>query len=169
MKFDVTFTGRRSLKGRKNPGLNWRSFDLQLKALPMSYIPIQVAAWLFQNLRQQLFFFFFSLCFQQAMTISYCIGGLVVEFSPAVGGPGFDSPPMHLRSNVVKACRTNYFMKFDVTFYGLPSDPFLFFVFLFLGLQQALTIVYCIGDSVLEFLPATWETGFRFSANAFTI
>ena len=35
--------------------------------------------------------------------------------------PGFDSSPMHLRFSVVKVCRGNYFMKFDVTFTGCWS------------------------------------------------
>ena len=42
-QFDVTLTGRRSLK---HPGLNRRPFNMQSKALPLSYIPVQVAPWL---------------------------------------------------------------------------------------------------------------------------
>ena len=37
------------------------------------------------------------------------------------------------------------------------------------ALQQALTIVFRISGSVVEFLPTTQETGVRFPANAFTI
>ena len=37
------------------------------------------------------------------------------------------------------------------------------------ALQQALTLFYRIGGSVVEFSPATRETGVRFPANAFTI
>ena len=53
-----------------------------------------------------------------------------------------------------------------------PTFP-LFFSFFFFALvpavQQALTIFFRIGGSVVEFSPATRETGFRFPANAFTI
>ena len=91
MKFDVTYTGRRSLKGRGHPGLNRSSFDLQSKALPLNYIPVQVAPWLLQNSKHPHFpifffhFFFFALvpAVQQALTIFCRIGGSVVEFSPA--------------------------------------------------------------------------------------
>ena len=49
MKFNVTFTGLRSLKGRGLPGLNRRPFDPQSKALPLSYILVKVASWLLHN------------------------------------------------------------------------------------------------------------------------
>ena len=64
MKFDVSFTWRRSLKGRGHPGLNWRSFDLQLKTLPLSYISVQVTPRLLQNSTHKNFpIFFFSVFF----------------------------------------------------------------------------------------------------------
>ena len=59
MKFDVTYTGRRSLKCRGHPDLNRRLFDLQSKALPLSYIPVQVAPWLLQNSKPHISPFFF--------------------------------------------------------------------------------------------------------------
>ena len=62
MKFDITYTGRRSLKGRGHPVLNRRPFDLHSKALPLSYIPVQVAPWLLQNTKRlhfRIFFIFF--------------------------------------------------------------------------------------------------------------
>ena len=96
MKFDVTYTGRRSLKGR---GLNRRPFALHLNALPLSYIPVQVAPWLLQNTKHPHFpiffhFFFFALvaAFQQALTIFCRIGGSVVEFSPATRETGVQFP-----------------------------------------------------------------------------
>ena len=47
---------------------------------------------------------------------------------------------------------------------------FSFFFFAFVAaLQQAFTIFCRIGGSVVEFSPATRETGVRFPANAFTI
>ena len=94
MKFDVTYTGRRSLKGRGHLGLNWRPFDLQSKAVPLSYIPVQVAPWLLQNSKHPhfpiLFHFFFALVasLQQAFTIFCRIGGSMVEFSPAMRETG---------------------------------------------------------------------------------
>ena len=124
MKFDVTYTGRRSLKGRGHPDLNRRLFDLQSRALPLSYIPVQVAPWLLQNSKHHIspFFFIFFLALvaalQQAFAIFCRIGGSVVEFSPATRETGVDSPPMHLRSSIVRVCRANYFMKFDVTYTG---------------------------------------------------
>ena len=104
MKFYVTYTGCRSLKGRGHLELNWRPFDLQSKALLLSYIPVQVAPWLLQNSKHPHFSIFFH-----------------------------------------------------------------FFVALMAALQQALTIVFRISGSVVEFSPATQETGVRFPANAFTI
>ena len=98
MKFDVTYTGRRSLKGRGHSGLNRRPFDLQLKALPLSYIPVQVALWLLQNSKHPhfpvFFHFFFALvgALQEALTISFRIGGSVVEFSPATRETGVRFP-----------------------------------------------------------------------------
>ena len=65
MKFDVTYTGRRSLKGRGHPGLNRRPFDLQSKALPLSYIPVQVAPWLLQNSKHPHFPIFFHFFFSR--------------------------------------------------------------------------------------------------------
>ena len=44
-----------------------------------------------------------------------------------------------------------------------------FFFALMAALQQALTIVFRISGSVVEFSPTTQETGVRFPANAFTI
>ena len=58
---------------------------------------------------------------QQALTIFYCIGSFLVEFLPATRETGFDSPPMHIKSSVVKVCCANYFIKFDVTFTGRQS------------------------------------------------
>ena len=127
MKFDVTYTGRQSLKGRGHPGLNRRPFDLRSKALPLSYIPVQVAPWLLQNSKHPhfpiFFIFFFVLVapLQQAFTIFCRIGGSVVEFSPVTRETGVGSPPMHLRSSIVRVCRANYFMKFDVTYTGRRS------------------------------------------------
>ena len=46
---------------------------------------------------------------------------------------------------------------------------FHFFFALVAALQQALTISFRIGGSVVEFSRATRETGVRFPANAFTI
>ena len=75
MKFDVTYTGRRSLKGRGHPDLNRRLFDLQSKALPLSYIPVQVAPWLLQNSKHPYFTIFFHFYFafvaalQQALSL----------------------------------------------------------------------------------------------------
>ena len=46
---------------------------------------------------------------------------------------------------------------------------FSFFFALMAALQQALKIVFRISGSVVEFSPATQETGVRFPANAFTI
>ena len=60
IKFDVTFLAPQSLKGRENPGLNRKPFDLQSKALPLSYIPVQVAPWLLQNAKHPPFPIFFS-------------------------------------------------------------------------------------------------------------
>ena len=77
MKFDVSYTGRRSLKGRGHPGLNRSPIDLQLKALPLSYIPVQVAPWLLQNSKHPhfpvFFHFFFALvgALQDALTIYF--------------------------------------------------------------------------------------------------
>ena len=161
------------------------------------------------------FSFFFSLvaALQQAFTMFCGIGGSVVEFSPATRETGFDSPQMHLRSSLVRVCRANYFMQFDVTYTGCRSlkgrghpglnrrpfelqskalplsyipvqvalwllqnseDPhfpifFYFFFALVPAVQKALTIFCRDGGSVVEFLPATRETGVRFPANAFTI
>ena len=99
MKFDVTYAGRRSLNGRGHPGLNRRPFDLQLKSLLMSYIPVQVALWLLQNSKHPHFpiffyFFFFALVAarQKALTIFCRIGGSVVEFSPATRETGVRFP-----------------------------------------------------------------------------
>ena len=98
MKFDVTYTGRRSLNGMGHPGLNRRPFDLQSKALPLSYIPVQVAPWLLQNSKHPHFPIFFHIFFalvanlQQAIIISCRIGGSVVEFSPATGETGVRFP-----------------------------------------------------------------------------
>ena len=89
MKIYVTYTGRRSLKGMGYPGLNRRLFDLQSKALPLSYIPVQVAPWFLQNSKHPhfpiFFHFFFALvaALQQALIFFCRIGGSVVEFSPA--------------------------------------------------------------------------------------
>ena len=71
----------------------------------------------------QFFLFFFVLvaALQQALTISYCIGGSVVGFSPATRETGVQFPTMHLRSSVVKVCHANYVMKVDVTFTGYRS------------------------------------------------
>ena len=83
MKFDVTYTGRRSLKARGHLGLNRSPFDLQSKALPLSYIPVQNAQWLLQHskhLHFPIFFhFFFALvaALQQTLTIFGRIGGSV--------------------------------------------------------------------------------------------
>ena len=110
-KFDVTYTGRQSLKGRGHPGFNRRPFDLQSNALPLSYIPVQVYPWL--------------------------------NASSSMAPPKFKAPT-------------------------LPHF-FSFFVALVAALQQALNIFCRIGGSVVEFSPATRETGVRFSANAFTI
>ena len=98
MKFDVTYTGRRSLKGSRHPGLNRRPFDLQSKGLPLSYIPVQVAPWLLQNTKHPHFRIFFSFFFalvaalQQALIISCRIGGSVVEFSPVTRETGVRFP-----------------------------------------------------------------------------
>ena len=46
---------------------------------------------------------------------------------------------------------------------------FIFFFALMAALQQALTIVFRISGSVVEFSPTTQETGVRFPAIAFTI
>ena len=126
MIFDVTFTGRRFLKGRRHLLLNWRPFDLQSNALPLNYIPMQVAPWLLQNSKDSNFpifslFFVLVATLPQALTIFYRIGSYLLGFSPAIRIPMFDSPPKHLRSSVVKVCHANYFMKFNVTFTGLLS------------------------------------------------
>ena len=98
IKFDVTYTGRRSLKGRGHSGLNRRPFDLQLKALPLSYIPVQVASWLLQNSKHPHFPIFFHFSFalvgalEEALTIYCRIGGSVVEFSPATRETGVRFP-----------------------------------------------------------------------------
>ena len=98
MKFDVTYTGRRSLKGRGHPGLNRRSFDLQSKALLLSYIPVQVAPWLLQKSKHPHFPIFFKFFFalvaalQQALIIFCRIGGSLVEFSPATRETGVRFP-----------------------------------------------------------------------------
>ena len=60
MKFEVTFTGCRSLKGRGHPGFNRRPCDLQSKALPLSSILVQVAPWLLQNSKHPNFTISFS-------------------------------------------------------------------------------------------------------------
>ena len=127
MKVDVTFTGHRSLKGRGHPGSNRRPLHLKSKALPLSYIPVQASPWLLKNSKHPLFPIFFLFFFvlvaalQQALTISYCIGGSVVGFSPATRETGVQFPTMHLRSSVVKVCHANYVMKFEVTFTGCRS------------------------------------------------
>ena len=64
MKFDVTYTGRRYLKGRGHPGFDRRPFNLQSKALPLSHIPVQVAPWLLQNSKHPHFPIFFSFFFR---------------------------------------------------------------------------------------------------------
>ena len=46
---------------------------------------------------------------------------------------------------------------------------FTFFFALVAALEQAFTIFCRIGGSVVEFSPATRETGVRFPANVFTI
>ena len=46
---------------------------------------------------------------------------------------------------------------------------FFFFFALVAALQKALNIVHRIGGSVVEFSPATRDTGVRFFASAFTI
>ena len=52
-----------------------------------------------------------------------------------------------------------------------PTFPHFFHLFFALvaPLQQALTVFCRIGGSVVEFSPATRDTGVRFLANAFTI
>ena len=52
-----------------------------------------------------------------------------------------------------------------------PTFPpfFHFFFALVAPLQEALSIFYRIGGSVVEFLAATRKTGVRFAVNAFTI
>ena len=94
MKFDVTYTGRRSLKGRGHPGLNRLPFDLQSKGLLMSYIPVQVAPWLLQNSKHPHFPNFFAsvAALQQALTIVCRFSGSVVEFSPTTRETGVRFP-----------------------------------------------------------------------------
>ena len=118
IKFDVTFTGRQSLKCRGHLGLNRRPFDLQSKALRLRLYFPSSCSMAPPNFKAPSFLhFFFALLapLQQALTIFYRIGGSVVEFLPATRETGFDSPPMHLRSSVVKVCCVNYLIKFYVT------------------------------------------------------
>ena len=97
IKFDVTFTGCRSLKGRGHLGLNRRPFDLQSKA-PLSSIPVQIAQWLLQNLEHPhfpiffLFFFVLVAALHQALNIFYRISGSAVGFLPATRETGVRFP-----------------------------------------------------------------------------
>ena len=101
------------------------------------------------------FHFFFALvpAVQQALTIFCRIDGSVVEFSPAT-------------ELYTRASRSMAPPK-----YKAPTFPhfFSFFVALVAALQQAFIIFCLIGGSVVEFSPATRETGVRFPANAFAI
>ena len=105
MKFDVTYTGRRSLKGRGHPG-------------------------------------------SEPETIRSAVESSTTELYP-------------------RASRSMAPPKFKA-----PTFPHFFSFFFFAlvaALQQAFTIFCRIGGSVVEFSPATRETGVRFPANAFTI
>ena len=91
MKFNGTFTGLRSLKGRGLPGLNRRPLDLQSKTVPLSYILYKLlhGSSKIQGIHISPFFSFAFVAFlQQALVIFYRNGGSEVEFSPVTRETG---------------------------------------------------------------------------------